>query len=155
MGEVDSAVHDRHAATPSRHAQSEQPVRAHLGRSDLPRGPYEPVESDVENVRARRERCDVGRRRPARDDGSVHEAARDGEAGANGARPERQDDRDPRLPGPRARLDLRRHDRRPRRERRQDEGGDRRGSEKRPSVHSEDSEHDGPCNWRARSDLSR
>ena len=145
MGEVDSAVHDRDAPALSRHAQAEQPVRADLRRSDLPRGPHEAVESDVNDVRARRESGDVGRRRPARDDGRVHEAARDGEAGALGARPERHDDRDPRLPGPHARFDLRRHDRRPRRERRKGECGGRRGSEERLNVHPEDTDHESPC----------
>ncbi len=143
MGKVDSAVHDRDAPTPSRHTQAEQPVRADLRRSDLPRGPDEAVESDVKDVRARRESGDVGCRRPARDDGRVRETARDGEREALGARPERHDDRNPRLPRPHAPLDLQRHDGRPRRERREGECDGRGGSGKRLDVHLWNTDYEG------------
>ncbi len=60
MGEVDSAVHDSDCPALSLHAQDEQPVRADLRRSNLPCRPHEAVESDVNDVRARRKSYDVG-----------------------------------------------------------------------------------------------
>ena len=82
MRQVDSAVDDRDASAATGHAEAEQPVRADLGGSDLSRGTHEAVEPDVDDVRPPRERGDLGRRRPARDDGDVREPARDRKARA-------------------------------------------------------------------------
>ena len=156
MRHVDPAVHDGDAPAAPRHAQTEQPVRADLRRSDLSRGTHEAVEADVDDVLPERERGDLGRGRPACDDGNVREAARDREARVLGSRPEGDDDRNPRFSGPHVLRDLLRHHRGAHGNRCEGERGSHRGEEERIDVHMGDIDRDKKrSKGRAGSDSSR
>ena len=148
MLEVDPAVHDRDTPAEARDADPEHAVRSDLRRPDLARGPDEPVETDVEDVGARRESVDGGGRREPGQDGRVLETAprdearrrtfewREGLSPRFGRiRAERDEDRlGGTAPGESPR-ELRRHVARPRRDGPEDERGGRRETTESRGAH--------------------